>query len=372
MSGIYIHIPFCRRRCNYCDFYFITNTKLIDEYISFLKKEIGMHSANCRNLSFETVYFGGGTPSVLSPEIISAVIDELHEHFDICGNPEISMEANPEDFPENNFKEYKSAGINRLSFGVQSFIDSELTFLTRQHNSSQAIGVIKNAQDHFENINIDLIYSLPRQKVNELELSLDTAVNLGVKHISAYTLTYENKTVLHKMLKDKVIRKNTSDKEAEYYKFVSEKLNASGFNHYEVSNFAKKGFECRHNLKYWGYEDYLGLGPSSHSFINYMRWNNFRSITKYFECLKRNSLPLEEKYKTTDTQRKLEFIMLSLRSAGLNFGKYTKLFNTDFRTEYSDSVTELISKKYARTVNNCFSLSENGFAVADEIIARYF
>lgn len=372
MSGIYIHIPFCRRRCNYCDFYFITNTKLIDEYLSFLKKEISLHSDHCKNLCFETVYFGGGTPSVLSADRISSVINELHKHFDFHGNPEISMEANPEDFSGENFKEYKSAGIGRISFGVQSFIDSELKFLTRQHTSSQAIRIIKSAQNHFDNINLDVIYSLPGQKISDIEYSLDTAVNLSTKHISAYTLTYEEKTVLFKMVKDNIISRNTSDTEGSFYGFVSEKLIAAGYNHYEVSNFAMPGFECRHNLKYWSYDNYLGLGPSSHSFINYQRWNNLRSVSQYIECLKKNRLPLEEKYEPALSQRKLEFIMLSIRSSGLDFRKYKELFNIDFKTEYSDSVNELINKNYAQIESNHFRLSESGFAIADEIIARYF
>lgn len=372
MSGIYIHIPFCRRRCNYCDFYFITNTRLIDEYISSLKKEISLYSDYCKNLNFDSVYFGGGTPSVLSASQISTVLHELHSQFNLNGNTEISMEANPEDFIDAGFEDYKSAGITRISFGVQSFIDSELKFLTRQHTSSLSVSVIERAMKHIENINLDIIYSLPGQKLTDIEYSLDKSINLGVTHISAYTLTYEEKTLMFKMLKDKIIIKNPSDTESKFFGFVSEKLIAAGFRHYEVSNFAKEGFECRHNLKYWNYENYLGLGPSSHSFIEGKRWNNLKSVSKYTERIKEKKLPLEEKYEPSASQRKLEFIMLSLRSKGIDIKKYNELFNTNFDEEYSESVSALIRNKFAQRNFNCFSLSEEGYAIADEIIARYF
>ncbi|MBV6479377.1 MAG: Oxygen-independent coproporphyrinogen-III oxidase-like protein YqeR [Ignavibacteria bacterium] len=372
MSGIYVHIPFCRRRCNYCDFYFITNTKLLEEYLISLKKEMSIYSGKHRNQRFNSVYFGGGTPSILTAKDFYSVINELHKNFNIDSDSEISIEANPEDFTGVNFRDYHSSGISRISFGVQSFIDSELKFLSRQHTSSQAVKIIKLAGEFFENINLDLIYSLPEQKFFDLEYSLNTALSLGIKHISAYTLTFEEKTLLFKMLTDEIVKRNSSDTEGRFYRFVSDKLISSGFKHYEVSNFAINGFECRHNLKYWNFDCYLGLGPSSHSFMENERWNNVKSISGYINSLHKNILPIEEKYKPTIIQSKLEFIMLSLRSGGINFKKYEEKFKCNFIQEYSNSVSALTKNKYAINDGYKFSLNEDGYAIADEIIARYF
>ncbi|MBK8550580.1 MAG: radical SAM family heme chaperone HemW [Ignavibacteria bacterium] len=331
MSGIYIHIPFCSKRCNYCDFYLITNLNVIDKFILNLKIEISLSGESYTQNQFDTIFFGGGTPSVLSHNQIEEIINCLHTHFSISSDAEISMEANPEDFLDKKVSDYRSAGINRLSLGVQSFVDSELKFLTRQHTSEEAQSVINDAFKYFDNINLDIIYSLPSQSKTDLDFSLSKAIELGIKHISAYTLTYEEKTVLYKSLQKNLVKRNPDLLEAELYSFVSEKLISNGYDHYEVSNFAKKNYQCRHNLKYWQYENYLGLGPSAHSFFNNTRWNNFRDIVKYNASIEKNILPVEELYEVSKDQRHLEFIMLSLRSGGIDFEKYKNLFNVNFK-----------------------------------------
>lgn len=372
MSGIYIHIPFCNKRCSYCDFYFITNTKLIDEYLLSLLNEIKIYSGIYGLHDFDTVFFGGGTPSILSPRQIDIILNELSKSYRLDSGAEISIEANPEDFTSDKFIGYKNAGINRISLGVQSFIDEELKFLTRSHSALQAEEVIKKSAEIFDNVSLDIIYSLPSQKISDIDYSVSKAVSLGIKHLSAYTLTFEEKTVMHKMLMENRFRKNTDEKESEFFGFISALLTDCGFHHYEVSNFAKKGFECRHNLKYWNYENYLGFGPSAHSLFESYRWNNLRSISKYIESLKKESLPVEDKYLLTEQQKKLEYLMLSLRSKGISFEKYKNLFQKDFETEYGEAVSLLIKNGFALRNKEYFRLNDKGYCIADEIIAKYF
>lgn len=372
MSGIYIHIPFCRKRCNYCDFFFITNTKLKSEYLSALKNEILLHSESYKNEKFDTVFFGGGTPSVLSDIEVAEVINLLRSNFNISDSSEITLESNPEDLENDASEKYFNAGINRFSFGVQTFIDSELKFLTRQHTPESAERVIRKASEITKNISVDIIYSLPYQRPEDVIFSISKAIDSGANHISAYSLTYEKGTLLYKSSEKNPEIKNNSEKDSELFNTVSEKLLSEGFMHYEVSNFAKLGFESRHNLKYWTYENYLGLGPSAHSFFNKGRWNNPRSFSKYVSYLNENKLPIEDSYSPDKDQMKLEFIMLGLRSTGVNFNKYKLLFGNEFIFEYKDSAEELIEKGFAEMSENNFRLNESGYSIADEITSRYF
>lgn len=372
MSGIYIHIPFCRKRCNYCDFFFITNTRLKSDYLSALKKEIILHSNNYKNENFDTVFFGGGTPSVLSHIEVAEVLDFLRNNFNIRDSPEITLESNPEDMENDIPEKYFKSGINRFSFGVQSFIDTELNFLTRQHSSASAESVIRKSSGLTKNISVDIIYSLPFQSPEDVKFSLSKAIDAGANHISAYSLTYEKGTQLYRSLEKNPEIKKDNDKDSELFNTVSEKLLSEGFTHYEVSNFARPGFESKHNLKYWTYENYLGLGPSSHSFFNKTRWNNPSSFSKYVNSLNENKLPMEGSYSPDKVQMKLEFIMLGLRSSGINLKKYNIFFENEFLTEYKESVEVLMEKGFAEISDNCFRLNESGYSIADEITSRYF
>lgn len=323
-------------------------------------------------MKFDTVFFGGGTPSILTYQQIDDILNHLHKYFDISSDPEISLEANPEDFIDKSFKDYKLSGINRLSLGVQSFINSELQFLTRQHTSKDAEVTVQNASKYFDNISLDIIYSLPSQTITDIDYSLSKAFELNVNHISAYTLTFEEKTPLYKSFEKGIVRKNPENTEAEFYNFVSDKLISCGFNHYEVSNYADTNHQCRHNLKYWNYYNYIGFGPSAHSFVDGIRWNNYRDIIKYNSLLGKGILPVEEKYLLSSEQRKLEYIMLALRSSGINFEKYNKLFEENFSNAFLNSINELVGNNFAVTDKDNFKLTEKGFAVADEIIGKYF
>ncbi|MDQ3193837.1 MAG: radical SAM family heme chaperone HemW [Bacteroidota bacterium] len=372
MSGIYIHFPFCRKRCDYCDFYLITNLDVAGKFISSLKKEISIYSGFYKDEFFDTIFFGGGTPSILTPFQIEDILDHVYKNLNISPGSEISLESNPEDFIEKSLKDYRSAGINRISFGIQSFLDHELKFLTRLHSAEQAKDVVRAASVYFDNISLDIIYSLPSQTINHIDRSLSEAIALEVKHISAYTLTFEERTPLYKSFQKNLVSKNPDTVEGEMFNFVSGKLTSNGFKHYEVSNFAKENYQSRHNLKYWNYINYFGLGPSAHSMMNGVRWNNYRDIIKYNSLLEADILPVEEKYKLTSDQMKLEYIMLGLRSTGICFERYKKIFNEEFENVFSGAVNELVKNNFGYTGENNFMLNSKGFAIADEIVAKYF
>lgn len=372
MSGIYVHIPFCSRRCNYCDFFFTTNTKLTVDFLISLDKEIKIHSASISNHKFDTIFFGGGTPSILTGDQLLGIINRLKETFEITADAEISLEANPEDLSDSKIKELRKAGVNRLSIGVQSFVDGELQFLTRHHTSSVATEVVKNSLDVIENVSIDIIYSLPSQSAEDIIVSIDKAQELGVKHISAYTLTFEEKTLLTKSANEGNIIRNTPEHEAILYETVSKEIVSRGFRQYEVSNFAKPGYESRHNKKYWELQPYLGLGPSAHSFIGNRRWNNLKSVGKYCELLNSHKLPIENEYELTEQQLHSDFVMLALRAEGIFLAEYKERFGKSFGYDYSRAIGELVQNGFAELSNDLFRLSTKGYAVADEIIARYF
>jgi oxygen-independent coproporphyrinogen III oxidase len=373
-SGIYIHIPFCRRKCNYCDFYLITNINILDRFLNNLQNEIYISSDKYKNIKFDSIFIGGGTPSILSESQIEKILNALYKKYNISDGCEITIESNPEDFiyDSNKLKSYENTGINRISFGVQSFNDDELKFLTREHSSQQAIEVIENAKKYFKNISIDLIYSLPEQKIKQLEKTIDMAIKLDVPHISAYTLIYENETPIFNMLGKKKIKKNDEKIESELYLLFSDMLIKSGYEHYEVSNYAKIGYESKHNLKYWEYINYLGFGPSAHSFFNSTRRNNFRNIIKYNISLQKNELPIENEHILTEEEKKTEFIMLGLRSKGVHLKRYIDIFGKEFGKEFYRQIKELENEKYGYITDDYFKLTEKGYLMADEICAKYF
>jgi len=371
-AGIYIHIPFCRKRCNYCDFFFTTNLNLLDNFILSLTEEIKLTSPNYNDIEFDSIYLGGGTPSLIKLKHIENILNILYQGFKINSPTEISIECNPEDLNNYYLKELKQIGINRLSIGVQSFLDTELKFLTREHSAKEAEDTVIKARNILENISVDIIYSLPKQKINDVEYSLNKLIKFNIPHISAYTLIFDEKTLLYKQIKGKTDLQNSDAIEAELYEFVSDKLRTESYQQYEISNYAKEGFESKHNLKYWEYVNYLGFGPSSHSFFNKTRWENFRSLNKYNESLRNGQLPIVKEHTLTFSEMKTEFIMLTLRSSGINFEKYKKLFDEDFKSKHEKAINELMINEYAVINEHELKLNEKGYAIADEIIAKYF
>lgn len=370
MSGIYIHIPFCHKRCIYCDFYLVTNLSLKEKFLTSLHREIELHSPTFKQKEFNSIYFGGGTPSVLSPSEIEKIINKIKNEFKVTGNAEVTLEANPEDILNTDVAELKRAGVNRFSLGIQSFVDDELKFLSREHTGEEAFVAVRKVKKDFENYSVDIIYALPGQDIPSLKESLDKVINLNVPHISTYALTFEANTVLGKMHKEKIVNQNQS--EPEMYIFVSDYLSENGYDHYEISSFCKPGYEAKHNSKYWNWENYIGLGPSSHSFYNNIRWNNVKSMSAYFKAIDIGKIPKENYTKLSKSELKFEFIFTGLRSKGINLKNYRKLFNEDLLTIKEQALKELADNNFAIIKNDRFTLTRKGFSLADEIITKYF
>ena len=372
--GVYIHIPFCRRKCNYCDFYLITNTNLINDYIKYLKEEIKKYSEIYHDSIVDSIFYGGGTPSILSDFQIYDLQNTLYKYFRVSDKSENTIESNPEDFlfAKEKFINLKENKINRISFGVQSFNNDTLKFLTRLHTANDAIKVIEEASKVFDNISIDMIYEVPGESNLDLVKSIKQAITLDIQHISAYSLIFEENTRLYTLYEQNKITKTISDEKVDQYYLIYDMLTDSGFRQYEVSNYSLKNFESRHNKKYWNYENYIGLGASSHSFFYPERWNNYRNIIKYIDSLKRGNFPFDEKHKLSKQEMLEEIIFLGLRSEGVNLNKFSDIIGQSFIELFSDAIKILISTGFANITNERFTLNQNGKILADEIMLKYF
>ncbi|MDP2960909.1 MAG: radical SAM family heme chaperone HemW, partial [candidate division Zixibacteria bacterium] len=279
-TGIYIHIPFCLSKCPYCDFNSIVyNSELAEEYVKSLIKEIQLFSQNVNGkVVAETIYFGGGTPSILKSSQLGDILEKLFTSFGIQADSEMSLEANPGTLTRIKTKELKGLGFNRVSLGAQSFIDEELKTLGRVHTSKQAVKSYKILRDFFENLNLDLIFGIPGQKLKTWRKSLNMALKLLPEHLSTYSLTLEEGTPFYLLWKDKKLSLPEEDSVRKMYLEAIGLLKSQGYRHYELSNFALKGFECRHNLRYWDGTEYIGFGAGAHSYQKGIRWGNIKDI----------------------------------------------------------------------------------------------
>lgn len=369
-SAIYIHIPFCDHKCIYCDFYSIITTDNIQSFLSALKKEISYYSSSYnsdRNIS--SVFFGGGTPSLMEPDYIDEIISCLKRNFNIYKDAEITLETNPGTVDKEKLKAFKNTGINRISIGIQSFDENELKFLTRIHDSQTAINTVYDAAEAgFNNISIDLIFNLPDQTKERWKNNLETAIELPIKHLSAYSLILEKGTILNKMVLDGKVTIQDEDYDADLYETTIEFLASKGFYQYEVSNFAKPGYECLHNNAYWKYKDYLGFGPSAHSFVQNKRWWNFTSLKKYISEVYQKNNALMNFEILDDTQQHEEYVMLALRSSGLNLNEYKNRFSDDWITKNNQYLIKLSEENYLQMDQLKIKLTPKGYAVCDEIL----
>ena len=314
MAGIYVHVPFCRRACHYCDFHFTTNLKNSGRLVDAILMEIELRKNYLQGEKIETIYFGGGTPSLLATTEIERILNLIYDTQSVADEIELTLEANPEDLSKEKLSELKKVGINRLSLGTQSFIDSELTWMNRMHTAEQAVESIKNAQDiGFNNISIDLIFGLPEQTEQDWELNLKTAIGLDIQHISSYSLTVEPKTVLYNRIKKGQQEKPDEHSSARFFEMNMEFLPANEFEHYEISNFAREGFISKHNSSYWLGKKYLGLGPSAHSFNGAEREWNVRSNGAYMQKIGSGE-PFFESEKLSVKDQINEYIMTSIRT----------------------------------------------------------
>ena len=371
-SALYIHIPFCDHKCIYCDFYSIITTDNISTFLNALKKEIAFYSGKYSNdHTFSSIFFGGGTPSLMEPKYIGEIIQTLKSYYVVNEDAEITLETNPGTVTKEKLKEFKNVGINRISIGIQSFHEDELKFLTRIHDKDTAIKTVYNAAEiGLENINIDLIFNLPKQTKQKWQSNLETAVALPIKHISTYSLILERGTILNKLVLDGKVRMQNDDYDAELYEMTIDFLTSHGFQQYEVSNFAKPGFECRHNNAYWRYKDYLSFGTSSHSFMNGKRWWNYSSLKHYISVVDENGNAEANYEMISENQKFDEYVMLALRSSGINLSEFKKLFGENWINENNAYLKKLADQKLLNISEENISLTKSGYAVCDEILSN--
>lgn len=363
--GIYIHIPFCEKKCFYCDFYSVENRSQRDDFVDALVKEIGLFGQKYPKPEADTIFLGGGTPSLLSPSELEKILAALHSAFVISDGAEFTMECNPGAVDTEHLPDYRSLGVNRLSFGVQSFFDDELKFLSRIHSAEEAVAAVKKARRFgFDNINIDLIYALPGQSQERLLSNLRKAVSLQTDHISAYSLIVEPGTPLFSAVEKGSVTPPEERIQAEMYEKVMEFLEERELTHYEISNYSRHGFECKHNLKYWNAEEYAGFGPSAHSYVDGQRWWNVSSLTNYLSELGNLTLPISAKETLTRTQFLDEFVLLHLRQGKLSAGELKRRFSV---TLDPDLVAEMQAAGYCNLSHDSLRLTRKGFVVCDEI-----
>lgn len=371
---IYIHIPFCKQKCSYCNFHFSTSLKLKDEMLSAIKKEIFLRKNELENKTLKSLYFGGGTPSVLTVDEIKSLIDETLKYFDFDENIEITLESNPDDLNGAYLKELSKTEINRLSIGTQSFFDEDLKLMNRAHNASEAESSIKRSQDFgFENISIDLIYGSPTSDVKIWKENLNKTVQLEVPHVSSYALTVEPKTALSDWIKkNKIQPPKEAEQNKEFY-YMSDFLKYHGFLHYEISNFAKPGFESKHNSAYWKYQEYLGIGPSAHSYngLNERSWN-IANNTIYIKNLAENKLPKETEI-LSEKDRFNEMLMIGLRTIwGVDLNKLKENFSEEILEHYNKETASKLSEGFLIIENNYLKIPEKHWFLADGIASDLF
>lgn len=372
MAGIYLHIPFCRQACHYCNFHFSTSLKLKNEFVEALLKEINLQQNYLPAEPVNTIYFGGGTPSLLTIDELTAILQTLRQTFAVAADAEITLEANPDDLGEEKLKEWKQAGINRLSIGVQSFFEDDLRWMNRAHTAQQAIDNLYLAKKYFDNITIDLIYGTPTLPDENWQHNVQQAIALGISHLSCYALTVEPGTALATMInKHKTTDVNTED-QARQFLLLMDWMQAAGYEHYEISNFALPGMRSRHNSSYWQGASYLGLGPSAHSFNGESRQWNISNNALYIKSLKEEKVPFEIE-NLTETQRLNEYIMTSLRTMeGLNLGWVVSRFGEREANQLQRSAQPFIDSGKMRFYNNHLQLTKEGKLFADGIAAELF
>lgn len=372
MSGIYIHIPFCKQACHYCDFHFSTSMKKKNQLISALAKELELRKDEFKNTTVETIYFGGGTPSVLSTKELQLLIDTVYLNYKVTDSPEITLEANPDDLNEDTIIALSKSPINRLSIGIQSFYEKDLKLMNRAHNAKEAKRCLQLATQYFDNISLDLIYGIPNSTNTEWLDNIQTALSFGVPHISSYALTVEPKTALASFIAKGVIDNVDDDLAHEQFHILIEQLNQAGFDHYELSNFGKKGFYSKNNSAYWLGKPYLGIGPSAHSFNGEQRAWNVKNNAIYISKINLNQLPLEVETLTVNDKYN-EYVMTGLRTIwGVSLDKIEKQFGKSFLEYLLQQANQYINKQMLYIEDNNLKTTKTGKFLSDGIASDLF
>jgi oxygen-independent coproporphyrinogen-3 oxidase len=371
LAGIYIHIPFCKQRCTYCDFYkeIGSTDNQVDTFTDTLIQEIQLRKSYLNGDNIGTVYFGGGTPSVLNFNQFRRIFDEIHHVFNVDNDAEVTMEANPDDLTDAYLETLSSLPFNRLSIGIQSFNNKHLKIINRRHDAQQAKNAVINARKHgFQNISIDLIYALPGQTIEDWKKQLEEAFNLNVEHISAYGLTYEEGTALWKQRNKGLVKVTEDEVTLQMFNYMRLKMIEKGFESYEISNYAKPGFRSRHNSAYWQFVPYLGLGPSAHSFDGKSRQWNIASVQKYIQSISILK-PSFEKEVLSEQDFYNDFIMVSLRTSdGISLADLKNRFGEELFDYCLQNADNQI--KYGNLIlnNNRLFLSDTGVHIANQVI----
>ncbi len=372
MAGIYIHIPFCRKACNYCNFHFSTSAKNIPEMVQAICREAEIRKDYVHE-KVSTIYFGGGTPSLLTIEDCRLLLATMAGLFDIDDDAEITLETNPDDITPEKLSAWKLAGINRLSIGIQSFFGEDLQWMNRAHNATQALASIQMAQaSGFNNITIDLIYGTPTLTDEQWAHNVQTAIGLNIPHLSCYALTVEPKTVLDKLIAAHKMPPVDPEKQGRHFELLMQWMQQAGYEHYEISNFAKPGLRSKHNSSYWQGKQYLGLGPSAHSFNGHSRQWNIANNTLYVTSIEKGIVPFEIE-ELTPTQQLNEYIMTSLRTMeGLSLERVRKDWGELMANDIEKAAARYVAEGKAKTQNGILSLTPEGKLFADGIAAELF
>jgi oxygen-independent coproporphyrinogen-3 oxidase len=372
MSGIYIHIPFCKQACNYCDFHFSTSIKKKNEMVLALAKEMALRATEFKDEFVETIYFGGGTPSILEIDDLRFLIDEVYRNYTVAENPEITVEANPDDLTETRIIELSQNKINRLSIGIQSFFEDDLKFMNRAHNSAEAKKCLEIATQYFDNISIDLIYGVPGMSNEKWLQNIETALSFNVPHISSYALTVEPKTALHSFIQKGIIPPPDDEVAQEHFHLLVDKLEENGFIHYELSNFGKTTYFSKNNSSYWLGEKYIGIGPSAHSYNGISRSWNISNNTLYLKSISENILPSETET-LTKTDRYNEYVMTGLRTIwGISLDRIEREFGKTYLDYLNKQSYNYIEDHFLFVDDNILRTTKIGKFLSDGIASDLF
>ena len=372
MSGIYIHIPFCKQACHYCDFHFSTSMKKKDEMVLALAKEISMRKNEFTNEIVETIYFGGGTPSVLSNDEINFLISEVYKNYKVIKNPEITLEANPDDLSTERILELSKSPINRLSIGIQSFYEDDLKMMNRAHNSVEAKKCLEEATKYFDNISLDLIYGIPGMSDEMWKQNIEMALSFDIPHISSYALTVEPKTALSKLIQTGEIAEPQDEAASNHFMILVETLQKNGFIHYELSNFGKENYFSKNNSAYWLGKKYIGIGPSAHSYDGEKRGWNIANNSLYLKSIQNDELPIETEVLTI-SDRYNEYIMTGLRTIwGVSLERIENEFGLEYLNYLQKQAQKFLNDDLLSIENNILKPTPKGKFLTDGIASDLF
>ncbi len=373
MAGLYLHIPFCKQACHYCDFHFSTSQQYRADLVRAMINELRMQKNYLQGESLDTIYFGGGTPSLLTTPEMETIFEGIHANYPTTDRPEITLEANPDDLTGNKLAALKQFGVNRLSIGIQSFDDAILKFLNRGHDSHQAMRCVRDARAAgFDNLSIDLIYAIPGQDSDTWEKNVHKALLLAPEHLSSYSLTIEEKTAFGKWQRTGKIQAVEEELVAGQFERLMDMTQDAGYEHYEISNFCKPGFHSRHNTSYWKQKNYLGIGPSAHSYDGISRQFNVSNNAFYSKALEQGSVPFEREVLTKENKIN-EYIFTTLRTAwGCHLEKVKLDFGIDLCQKNRAYLTALQEKKLVVIENDILKLTRSGKLLADKIASDLF